>query len=169
MGAGKSIFSERLSRITGLELHHLDRLFWKSSEKGTGRREWIEAQEKIVSGEAWIVEGNYGATISLRLSRADTVIYLDFPTLSCFLGVIRRALLSRAGLIRKADIVEGCNDRLDSKFLRYALTFNRKHRKGILKGLSAYPHINLIVLKKRGEAERYLRRLATSGLHEPRV
>lgn len=163
MGAGKSVFSERLSRITCLKLYNLDRLFWKPSGKGTDRPEWLAMQEEIVAGPSWIVEGNYGATIDVRLKKADTAIFLD-STLDCFLGVIKRALLSKVGIERRSDIVAGCNERLDAKFLRYAWTFNRKHRKGILKGLSRYPNIDLVVLKGRKEAEGFLSRLEASGV-----
>ncbi len=162
MGAGKSVFSERLSRITGLKLYHLDRLFWTADGKGTDRQEWLQMQEEIVSGPAWIVEGNYGSTIDVRLKRADTAIYLDFSRLSCFLGVLKRALLSRIGIGRRGDIVAGCNERLDAKFLSYAWTFNKKHREGILKGLAGYPNVKLIVLKRREDAERFLREMEVS-------
>ncbi len=162
MGAGKSIFSERLSRLTGLKLYHLDRLFWNPGGTGKERKEWQQIQEEIVAGSSWIVEGNYGATIDVRLKRADTAIFLDFSTLSCFMGVVKRAVLSRIGIEKRHDIVAGCNERLDTKFLRYAWSFNKKHRKGILKGLSSYPNVELIVLKKRKDADRFLREIEAS-------
>ena len=162
MGAGKSVFSERLSRITSLKLFHLDRLFWKPGGKGAGRQEWLRIQEEIVAGPSWIVEGNYGATIDVRLRRADTAIFLDFSTVSCFLGVIKRALLSKIGIEKRRDIVAGCNERLDAKFLRYAWTFNKKHREGILKGLSGYPNVKLVVLRRREDADRFLREMEAS-------
>jgi hypothetical protein len=82
--------------------------------------------------------------------------------LSCFLGVIRRALLSKVGIENRRDIVAGCNERLDAKFLRYAWTFNKKHRKGILKGLSGYPNVKLVVLNRREDADRFLREMEAS-------
>ncbi len=164
MGAGKSVFSERLSGLTGLKLYNLDRLFWKPGGEGTDRKEWLRIQEEIVAGPSWIIEGNYGATIDVRLKRADSVIFLDFSTLSCFLGVIKRALLSKVGIERRRDIVVGCNERLDAKFLRYAWTFNEKHRKGILQGLSRYPNVELIVLRRRRDAERYLSEIEASRI-----
>ena len=155
MGAGKSLFSGRLSRITGLRLHHLDMLFWRKGGEPEPR-EWYEIQKEIVAQESWIIEGNYGSTIDLRLRRADTVIFLDYSSMNCFLGVLRRIVFSRLGLERRPDIVEGCNQRLDRKFLRYAWDFNKKHRKGILSGLGRYPGISAIILKNRKEAEKFL-------------
>lgn len=155
MGAGKSVFSARLGRLTGLKLHHLDRLFWRKGCE-PGRREWYELQEKIVAEESWIIEGNYGSTIGLRLRRADTVIFLDYSSLSCFLGVLKRIVFSRLGLERRPDIVEGCNERTDLKFLRYAWDFNGKHRKGILSGLKKYPGVDTIILGDRKESEKFL-------------
>ena len=39
-GAGKSIFSRRLGEITGIEIFHLDKLFWKP--------DWIETEKNRI-------------------------------------------------------------------------------------------------------------------------
>jgi adenylate kinase family enzyme len=87
-GAGKSTFSRALSAKTGLPLIHLDIHFWKPGWVEPTEDEWREKQRGLLSGDEWIIDGNYHATLDLRLERADTVVYLDTPWWVC----ARRAL-----------------------------------------------------------------------------
>ncbi len=167
IGAGKSVFSERLSRITGLKLFTLDRLFWDADGKGKDRFQWREIQDEITSGASWIIEGNYGATIDLRLQRADTVIFMDYSPLRCLCGLLRRILTARLHPARRTGIVRGCNERVDLKLLKYAWTFNSKHRKGIIKGAAAYPNVRLITLRRRKEAEAFLQGMKSREMDAP--
>ncbi len=167
IGAGKSVFSERLSRITGLKLFTLDSLFWGPDGKEKDRIRWREIQEEITAGDSWIVEGNYGATIDLRLRRADTVIFMDFSSIRCLCGLVRRILAATLHPGRRPGVVRGCNERFDLKLLKYAWTFNRKHRYGILKGVAGYPNVRLITLRRRKESEAFLREVR-NGLDSPK-
>ncbi len=160
IGSGKSVFSQRLSDLTGLRLYHLDRLFWAGEGAGTpGREEWLKLQKEITSGDRWIIEGNYGATIDVRLKRCDTVIYFDFGTGRSLCGYIRRVALSQMGVEKRRDVVEGCNAGFNRKLLKYVLTFNKKHREGILKGIARYPNVSTVILSSRKEADAFLNEL----------
>lgn len=155
-GAGKSVFAERLGELTGIPVHHLDILFWQDEAARADRNKWLDVIDSISSGPSWIIDGNYGATVDLRLRRADTVVYFDFPPVICMLNVLKRAALSRLGIERRPDIVSGCNERLDLQFFRYVWTFNQKHRKGLLKGIEGYPNLRSVIIRNRREAEEFL-------------
>jgi adenylate kinase family enzyme len=95
-GAGKSTFSRRLGIVLGFPVIHLDAHFWKPGWEKPERKAWIETQrELIASSESWIMDGNYGSTIEVRLREADTVILLDIPRRVCLSRVFRRRLLYR--------------------------------------------------------------------------
>ena len=67
-GAGKSTFSRNLKDKTGLPLYHLDML-WHKPDKTTISRDAFDARLKtIVSGDKWIIDGNYGRTLEMRFA-----------------------------------------------------------------------------------------------------
>jgi len=82
-GAGKSTFSRALSAKTGLPVIHLDVHFWKPGWVEPSEDEWREKQRGLLTSDEWIVDGNYHATLDLRLERADTVVFLDTPWWVC--------------------------------------------------------------------------------------
>ena len=94
-GAGKSTFSRALSAKTGLPVIHLDVHFWKPGWVPTPDDEWRAKQRGLLAGEAWIVDGNYHATLDLRLERADTVVFLDTPWWICTQRAFARGLRKR--------------------------------------------------------------------------
>ena len=72
-GAGKSTFSRALSAKTGLPVIHLDVHFWKPGWMAPSEDEWREKQRGLLTGDEWIADGNYHATLDLRLERAEAV------------------------------------------------------------------------------------------------
>jgi len=82
-GAGKSTFSQALSAKTGLPIIHLDIHFWKPGWVEPSEDEWREKQRSLLTSDEWIVDGNYHATLDLRLERADAAVFLDTPWWVC--------------------------------------------------------------------------------------
>jgi len=102
IGAGKSTVARALGRKLDIEVFHLDRYWWKPGRyRVTGRAtvaantvepdEFRRLEERIVAGDRWIVDGD-AANQGLRLSRADTVVFLDFPRWLCLWGLLQRHL-----------------------------------------------------------------------------
>ncbi|MGD6899395.1 hypothetical protein [Bacillus infantis] len=74
-GAGKSTFAKRLGEMTGIEVIHLDSLFWHEGWVPTGREEWIRIQEGLLRKEQWILDGNYGGTMDMRMEASDSIFF----------------------------------------------------------------------------------------------
>src|SRR2546423_9077146 len=89
-GSGKSVMATRIAAQTGLPLIHLDALFWKPGWIETPREKWRRIVEELVRGDAWVMDGNYGGTLDLRLAACDTVLFLDFPPIVCLWRVLKR-------------------------------------------------------------------------------
>ena len=62
-GAGKSTLSKEIHEITGIELIHLDKLYWKPCWVEMEKEEWESIVKSIVKKERWIIDGNYSGTI----------------------------------------------------------------------------------------------------------
>ena len=105
-GAGKSTFSKALSVRTGLPLIHLDLHFWKPRWVAPSDDEWREKQRSLLAAGEWIADGNYHATLDLRLERADTVVFLDTPWWTCARRAFVRGLRSPPGAV----MPDGCDD-----------------------------------------------------------
>ena len=159
-GSGKSTMSVELSRITGLPLTHLDKLYWTGDWQERSHEEFDALLLRELEKESWILDGTMRRTLSLRLGYCDTVIYLDFSGIRCFLGTLGRLLKNR-GRVR-ADMGGECRERLNRRSLCFVfgtLKFNKKNRGRIYSTIAEHEHVNLIVLKNRRQVRRFLRSL----------
>jgi adenylate kinase family enzyme len=152
-GAGKSILSIEVARRTGLPLIHLDRLHWKPGWVESGREEFDSKVRDAIAGPRWVIEGNYGRTLPLRLTRADTVVDLDLPRWQCLLGIFRRLLMHRGRT--RSDMAPGCPEQLNWEFLLYTYRFPGGGRRRIEKALSGFDG-RRIRLRSRAEVRRFV-------------
>jgi len=154
-GAGKSTFSKKLHEKTGLELIHLDQYYWKPNWIETETKEWESIVNDLAAKSNWIIDGNYGGTMDVRIERADTIIFLNYSTATCLYRVCSR-IIKNYGRTR-SDMTDGCPERFDYQFLHYVATFNIVRRKGILAKMG---HVakekNCIVLRNDKEADAFL-------------
>lgn len=129
-GAGKSTFARALAERLPLPLIHLDQYFWLPGWREVDREQWLTINRELVARENWIMDGNYGSTMDLRLERAETVIFLDTSRWICLWRVLKRIFLNY-GRVR-SDLVEGCPERFDWPFLKYVYNFHREKRPALL-------------------------------------
>ncbi|HWH18519.1 MAG TPA: topology modulation protein [Allosphingosinicella sp.] len=128
-GAGKSTLAGVLAKRTGLPLFHLDQLYWRPGWVEPDKATWAAEVSSLIAQPRWIIEGNYGGTLPLRLGRADTVIHLDLPAPLCVIRVLKRVIRSW-GRVR-ADMAEGCPEHFNLEFLAYTASFPWKGRRRI--------------------------------------
>lgn len=130
-GSGKSTLARALGKRLGLSVVHLDTLFWEPGWVEPDAEQFRTRVSEAVAADAWICEGNYARrTFDLRLPRADLIIWLDTPRLTCFTRVIMRSLMNRP----RADLAAGCTEKLDRAFLTFldfVWNFDRGYRPGI--------------------------------------
>ncbi len=129
-GAGKSTLARTLAPLLGLPLIHLDREYWRPGWQQTPDEQWRARVEELIQRPRWIIDGNYGGTLELRLRRATAVILLDPPRRVYLRRVIWRALSQRGRT--RPDMGDGCAERLDPEFVRYVWNFGRTRRPRLL-------------------------------------
>ncbi|WP_409304612.1 DNA topology modulation protein [Peribacillus sp. SCS-155] len=153
-GSGKSTLAKRLADRLHIKAIHLDSHYWKPGWVETPRDEWIGMQLEFLREDAWIIDGNYTATIEKRLQEADTVIYLDFPTLRCLYGIVKRRI-QYIGRTRP-DMAEGCPEKIDWEFFQYVRTFNRRKAPALKERLLNAKGKNIFIFKTRKQVEEFL-------------
>lgn len=157
-GAGKSTFSKRLNQLIGLELIHLDQHYWQADWVETEASMWKKKVEELASKPSWIMDGNYGSTMDLRLKKADTVVYLDYSTLSCLWRITKRIIKYR-GTVRP-DMTEDCRERFDLEFYLYVATYNLLRRKKHYRQIEENKRgKQIFVLKKDKQQEQFFEKL----------
>lgn len=151
-GSGKSTFSGHLSDIIKLPLYHLDLLYWNSDKTTVGKEVFRERLQKVLKLDNWIIDGNYGSTMELRMAECDTVFFLDFPPEICIDGVRKRQGKHRPDMpwIETED---------DEEFLEFIRNFEKDSKPKILELLKKYHEKDIIVLKSREEADIFISRL----------
>ncbi|MEH2078178.1 MAG: isopentenyl transferase family protein [Nostoc sp.] len=79
-GGGKSTLSKRLSQVTGLPLHVLDKIQFQSGGTQVPDEDFLSTHHQILATERWIIDG-FGCmeTLWLRLDKADTLVFVDLP------------------------------------------------------------------------------------------
>jgi adenylate kinase family enzyme len=154
-GAGKSTFSRALHSLSKIELIHLDQHYWKPNWKETNSEDWKKIVQEFANKSSWIIDGNYGETMDIRIQRADTIIYLDYSTSICLKRVLFRTL--KYWRKERPDMPDGCKERFDVEFFHYVATFNLKRRKKILKKLRAVKHKKkILIFRNRKETTKFL-------------
>jgi adenylate kinase family enzyme len=157
-GAGKTTFARTLAARTGLPLIHLDAEFWQPGWKVTPRAAWRAKVAELAAQPAWIMDGNYGASLDLRLPRADCVAWFDYPRHVCLRRVAWR-LANGYGRVR-SDLAQGCPERFDREFLRYIWDFPAKSRPNIEAALARHGgHLQPAVFRRDPDPAEFLARL----------
>jgi adenylate kinase family enzyme len=79
-GGGKSTLSQRLSEVTGLPLHVLDKMQYQPGGISVSQEDFKRAHQNMLATDQWIIDG-FGSldTVWLRLDEADTLVFIDLP------------------------------------------------------------------------------------------
>lgn len=126
-GAGKSTAAKRLAGLTDIPVVHLDAYYWQPGWKRPETNEWEATLTALIQQPRWIMDGNYGGTLPLRLAAADTLIHLDYSTALCLRRAVKRAILGR-GHDRQGELPAGCPERLDWAFFSFVANYRRHQR-----------------------------------------
>ena len=161
-GAGKSTLAVRLGKVLGLPVVHLDRLHWKPGWVEPDKTEWRETVIDLVAGDEWVMDGNYGGTLDLRIPVADTIVFMDFPPAICLWRVVKRRFVYRGG--SRPDMAPGCTERLDLGFLGWVWSYRKNRRPRILKQIELHGRDKpLFTLRGPKDAADFLSTLASQA------
>ena len=148
-GSGKSTFSRELQKRTGISLYHLDLMFWNEDKTTVEKSVFLERLNEALSKETWIIDGNYGSTMELRMNACDTIFFLDYPPEICLEGVRERRGKPRSDM-------PWIETEEDEKFIEFIKSFNVNGRKEILRLIEMNNDKKIIIFNSRDQADRFI-------------
>jgi len=157
-GAGKSTLATRLGKILDLPVIHLDRYFWQPGWIQTESQKWRQKVLELISGERWIIDGNYRNTMDIRIPKADTIIWLDYSRSLCLWRAIKRIITGYGK--NRPDMAEGCPEHLDFIFIKYIWDF-KKNEKPLISPLikKYFKGEKLYIMKSPEETTQFVAKL----------
>jgi hypothetical protein len=154
-GSGKSTAASRIAQMTGLSYIPTDPFYWKGGWIPTSADEVGILVDEATQGESWVLDGNFDSLRDLVWSRADTIVWLDFP----FTMVVWRVAVRniRWAILRK-PIWSGNVMTFKQAWpgIRHAIRSFRVKRRFYPTYLCEFPHINVLCFKHPRELDRWL-------------
>ena len=165
-GSGKSTLAKRIAEAKALPYVELDRIFWGPNWYSSTDEELFENLRTEISGDKWILDGNYTRTIPIKWESVDIVVWIDLPFYLTLIQAVKRAFLRS---LRQEELWPETGNResfkksffsKDSIILWTIKTYkinkerNEKHMID-----ERFSHIKFIRLKSRKDINEFLSRL----------
>ena len=148
-GSGKSTVSRALHNKTGIPLYHLDMMYWNADKTTVEKSVFLERLYAVLEKDEWIIDGNYGSTMELRMAECDTVIFLDYPLDVCLDGIKERRGKPRSDM-------PWIETEEDAEFIEFIKSYNEQQKPKVLELLEKYSDKNIIILGSREQADMFL-------------
>ena len=148
-GSGKSTVSRALHNKTGIPLYHLDMMYWNADKTTVEKSVFLERLSVVLEKDEWIIDGNYGSTMQLRMAACDTVIFLDYPLDVCLDGIMERRGKPRSDM-------PWIETEEDAEFIEFIKSYNEQQKPKVLELLEKYRDKNIVIFKSREEADAFL-------------
>ena len=148
-GSGKSTISRELHNKTGIPLYHLDMMYWNADKTTVEKSVFLERLSTVLEKDEWIIDGNYGSTMELRMTACDTVIFLDYPLNVCLDGIKERRGKPRSDM-------PWIETEEDAEFIEFIKNYNEQQKPKVLELLKKYSDKNIIILESREQGDAFL-------------
>ena len=148
-GSGKSAVSRALHNKTGIPLYHLDMMYWNADKTTVEKSVFLEWLSAVLKKGAWIIDGNYGSTMELRMAACDTVIFLDYPLDVCLDGIKERRGKPRGDM-------PWIETEEDAEFIEFIKNYNEQQKPKVLELFEKYSDKNIVILESREQADAFL-------------
>ena len=151
-GSGKSTFARALHERMGLPLFYLDMMYWNADKTTVDKAIFRHRLSEALQKSEWIIDGNYGSTMELRMQSCDTVFFLDYPTEVCLDGIRNRRGKPRPDM-------PWVETEEDAEFVEFIQSYNQQSRPHVMELLRQYPEKNVFIFQNRDEADDFLNSL----------
>ena len=168
-GVGKTRFARELAARLGAPHIELDALFHGPNWTPATTMEFRARVDAATAGDAFVVDGNYGAVRDLVWPRLDVVIWLDYRFARIFAQLLRRTL-TRA--VTGETLWNGNRESLRLAFasrdsiLLWALTTHRRRTRELPQHAARFG-VPLVRLRSPRDAATWLGAIAATATARP--
>ncbi|MEM6725395.1 MAG: DNA topology modulation protein [Bacteroidota bacterium] len=132
-GAGKSTLAAQIHKKTGLPLIHLDAHYWHPNWTESEASVWEAKVRELIKADRWVMDGNYGGTMDMRIERADTIIFLNRSRWICIFRVLKRTWKFYG--TDRPSMGKNCPERFSWQFILYLYNYPQTRTPKILRKL----------------------------------
>ena len=159
--SGKTTLARELSRILRAPCIELDAIHWKPAWQPRSEEELRQMVSEVVSGERWVIDGNYSRVRDIVWARGTTIIWFNYP----FRVVLWRALCrSVRRAATREELFSGNRESFRKSFfsresiILWVISSYRRLRRNYRRILDngEYPHLRVIELRNPAQAERLI-------------
>ncbi len=151
-GSGKSHLARQLGSLLHAPVTHLDAVYFDDDWNTLPDDKFAAAQQKLVAQPSWVIDGNYTASMGIRLDACDTVVLMDVPTVTALWGIVSRQIRHGAG-----HRGNGVHNRINWDVIKYVATYRRKMRPRVLAKIREHAqHAEFVELTSRRHASQWV-------------
>jgi adenylate kinase family enzyme len=155
-GSGKSHVARELGRLLDAPVTHLDAVYYDDGWNPLAPEKFEAAQRELVAEPRWVIDGNYNASLQVRLEACDTVVMMDVPTWAALSGIFSRQLRHGAG-----QHISGVYNRIHWGVIKYVATYRRRMRPKVLAKIDEFAAgKQVVLLTSRARTRRWLEQVA---------
>jgi adenylate kinase family enzyme len=126
--SGKSTLAVAIAQVRNLKPVHLDQLYHRPNTDWQPRpiEEFLALHDEAISGDRWVMDGNYSRCMPQRFARATGLILLDISAVSSLARYFRRTLLENR--VRTGALTGG-HDSVKWEMIHHIAVTTRANRK----------------------------------------
>lgn len=160
-GSGKTTLARQVAQHFQIPHIELDALHWEPNWTAASPQVFRERVTEALSGDRWVVDGNYSAVRDIVWSQADTVVFLDY---SFWLNMARLLQRTVQRSLKQEELWNGNREGIRKSFLSQESivlwmlqTYQRNRKKyPLLFQRPEYAHLSVVHLQSPQMAEEWL-------------
>ena len=160
VGCGKTTLAKQISQSLTIPHIELDYLRWEANWVRASREVFRERVANSLTGEKWVVDGQYGRVRDIIWTQADTIVWLDYNFFTVMRRISKRSLTR---IITKQEVCNGNYETWGKLFSRKSIilhslkTYHKRRRKyPVLFKQPEYSHLNIVHLRTPKVTEDWL-------------
>lgn len=91
-GSGKSTVAKKIADKLSIPYVEMDKVFWGPDWYWPSDKEFFSNLQKELSGNEWVLDGNYTRTIPIKWEKTQIVVWVDLPFTRTLYQAVKRAI-----------------------------------------------------------------------------